>query len=53
MEQMEQVSTQSVQLPPYEEPEMKTYSEADLKERFSDILSSTAFFHDSHGSPGE
>jgi hypothetical protein len=53
MEQVEQVSAPSVQLPPYEQPEMKTYSEADLKERFSDVLSSAAFFRDTHGSPGE
>ncbi len=39
-------------LPRYEEPEVRTWTEEDLKERFADILSSKAVFSDTHSSPG-
>ncbi len=49
---MERESTQSVMLPSYEQPEMRTFSEEELKERFADVFSDVAFFSDSHSSPG-
>jgi len=39
-------------LPSYQQPEMRTYSEQDLKERFADVFSDAVFFNDSHSSPG-
>lgn len=36
----------------YEQPEMRTYSEEELAERFADVFSNAAFFSDTHGSPG-
>jgi hypothetical protein len=49
---MDHGSTQSTALPAYEHPEMRTYSEEELKERFADVFSNAAFFADTHSSPG-
>jgi hypothetical protein len=49
---MERESTQSMTLPAYRQPEMRTYSEEELKERFADVFSDAVFFNDSHSSPG-
>ena len=49
---MEREPKQPIQLSEYEQPQMQTYSEDALKERFADILSDAAFFSDTHSSPG-